>query len=217
MADNYLEKKMEDLRSGRLMQMSRAAARRGAWSLDYPCRRVLVTDGACAIGRAVIGEFCRAGCKVAFCDTDDERGRATAYATGARFIHGDVRDAAVVAAAVADLGRAWRDIDVVVNTAADGDGVLLSLLAENMASLRRSLPYPNDFGGRVIDITGEECGDMENAHSVLSEHRITVNRIVIRNRDVSVRCVAQLCVFLSAPGIDFINGVVIPADVYQKL
>lgn len=204
---------MEDLRSGRLMQMSRAAARRGAWSLDYPCRRVLVTDGACAIGRAVIDEFCRAGCKVAFCDTDGERGRATAYATGARFIHGDMRDAAVVAAAVADLGRAWRDIDVVVNTSADGDGALLTLLTENMASLRRSLPYPNDFGGRVIDITGEECGDMENIRSVLSEHRITVNRIVVRNCDVSARGVAQLCVFLSAPGIDFINGVVIPAGV----
>lgn len=213
MADNYLEKKMEDLRSGRLTQMSRAAARRGAWSLNYPCRRVLVTDGACAIGRAVIDEFCRAACKVAFCDTDEERGRATAYATGARFIHGDMRDAAVVAAAVADLGRAWRDIDVVVNTAADDDGTLLSLLAENMSSLRRSLPYPNDFGGRVIDITVEGCGDMENARSVLSGHRITVNRIVIKNSDVSAGGVAQLCVFLSAPGIDFINGVVIPADV----
>lgn len=213
MADNYLEKKMEDLRSGRLTQMSRAAARRGAWSLNYPCRRVLVTDGACAIGRAVIDEFCRAACKVAFCDTDEERGRATAYATGARFIYGDMRDAAVVAAAVADLGRAWRDIDVVVNTAAGDDGTLLSLLAENMASLRRSLPYPNDFGGRVIDITGKECGDMENARSVLSGHRITVNRIVIKNSDVSAGGVAQLCVFLSAPGIGFINGVVIPADV----
>lgn len=213
MADNYLEKKMEDLRSGRLTQMSRAAARKGAWSVDFPCRRVLVTDGACAIGRAVIDEFCRAACKVAFCDTDDERGRATAYATGARFIHGDLRDAAVVAAAVADLGRAWRDIDVIVNTAPGDDGTMLSLLAADIASLRRSLPYPNDFGGRVIDIAGGERRDMDAVRETLCAHRITVNRIVIKDSGVSVRGIAQLCVFLSAPGIEFINGMEIPAGV----
>ena len=71
MADNYLEKKMEEYRSGAL---SKPAARRlsptgerpGTVSFRIDQLRVLVTDASDDVGRAVVRKLRGAGCRVAF-------------------------------------------------------------------------------------------------------------------------------------------------------
>ena len=46
-------------------------------------RRIFITGGAHGIGQAIVEAFCREGYRVAFCDTDEQRGRSLAETTGA--------------------------------------------------------------------------------------------------------------------------------------
>lgn len=90
MADNYLERKMEEYRSGKGVtyrhRTTPTGARPGTLNVKFPSRRVLVTGGARGIGRTIVKAFCDAGCRVAFCDIDSKAGAATAQATGRSFI-----------------------------------------------------------------------------------------------------------------------------------
>ena len=204
MADNYLEKKMEDLRSGRLTQSTgkRLTSQKGMWCVDFPCRRVLVTDGTGATGRSVVTEFCRAGCKVAFFAGDAAAGKDVAGTTGARFVHCVVADMDSVKMAVDGLVKAWRDIDIIVNTASEPADALLGILASH----RDRLPYPNDFGGRLIDVIPTGSGGSKEIEGIAAKYGITVNRVITAEGCVPVQTVAKLCVFLSAPGSEFIDG-----------
>lgn len=118
MADNYLEKRMDDLRRGnRQAPIARSSLRR-AWQpasqVAFPPARV-VTGGASGIGRAIVEAYCKAGCRVAFVDTDMEAGRSTASATGSRFIPLDVADADALVEAMETLMHSWGDLDIIVN------------------------------------------------------------------------------------------------------
>ena len=129
MADNYLERKMEDYRSGksvgsktkRLSTMSKP----GTINVKFPSRRVFITGGASGIGRAIVAAFRKADCRVAFCDIDTKAGNATAQATGAQFYPVDVRDVVALEACLARLLEAWGDIDVIVNNVGVGGFVSL--------------------------------------------------------------------------------------------
>ncbi len=205
MADNYLEKKMEDLRSGRLTQTAgrRAASQKGVWCVDFPCRRVLVTDGACAAGMAVITEFCRTGCKVAFFAKDAAAGKEIAAATGARFVLCDLAERDSMTKAVDGLVKAWRDIDIVINMAAEPTDELLEIIASH----RDKLPYPNDFGGRWIDVASSAAaGLIPEMEETAAKYGMTVNRVIAAEECASGLTVARLCVFLSAPGSEMIDG-----------
>lgn len=119
MADNYLERKMEEHRahaaSSRPRRLSPSGTRPGYLTVKYPPRRVFVTGGASGIGRAIVAAFRNAGCRVAFCDVDRKAGAATAQATGAQFHPSDVTDADALTATVNRLLSDWGDIDVIVN------------------------------------------------------------------------------------------------------
>lgn len=52
---------------------------------------ILISGGATGIGAACVNRFVAAGWQVAFCDINDDAGRALASATGAVFIHADTR------------------------------------------------------------------------------------------------------------------------------
>ncbi|MDE6794305.1 MAG: SDR family NAD(P)-dependent oxidoreductase, partial [Muribaculaceae bacterium] len=97
MADNYLEQKMEDMRSGKLRSSSPTAypiaPRKGFLQVPFPPRRVLVTGGANGIGLAITRAYINAGCKVAVFDIDKERGQQLAQNEGIRFYHMDLCDA----------------------------------------------------------------------------------------------------------------------------
>jgi NAD(P)-dependent dehydrogenase (short-subunit alcohol dehydrogenase family) len=174
MADNYLEKKMEEHRSGKAnrpaVRRTPTGAKPGTINVKFPVRRVFVTGGARGIGRAIVAAFCNAGCRVAFCDIDHKAGTATAQATGSQFHPVDVTDAVALDACVQRVIDAWGDIDVLINNVGVGNfGALTetsiqdfdTVIATNLRPVfitsrrlaihRQSLAEPNPFG-RIINI-----------------------------------------------------------------
>lgn len=125
MADNYLERKMEEYRSRksqqRVVKRTPSGAKPGTINVKFPSRRVFVTGGAKGIGRAIVEAFRNADCRVAFCDNDSKAGTATAQATGAQFYPIDVTDANALDACVERVIKAWGDIDVIVNNVGVGN------------------------------------------------------------------------------------------------
>lgn len=121
MADNYLENKMEEHRRGITpkyhARLTPTGRRPGSVTYNLGVRRVFVTAGASAIGRAIVREFANAGCRVAFCDSDLKGGMTTAQATGSRFTPCDVADSDGLSAVIASLIDEWGDIDIIVNSA----------------------------------------------------------------------------------------------------
>lgn len=130
MADNYLERKMEEYRSGktqqRVVKRTPSGAKPGTINIKFPSRRVFITGGAKGIGRAIVEAFRNADCKVAFCDKDSKTGTATAQATGAQFYPVDVTDANSLDLCVDRVIKAWGDIDVIVNNVGVGNFVPLT-------------------------------------------------------------------------------------------
>lgn len=129
MADNYLERKMEDYQNGKSSFTKRRqtsdTAKPGILNVKFPPRRVFVTGGASGIGRAIVEAFRKADCRVAFCDIDQKAGAATAQATGAQFHPVDVRNVETLETCMARLLELWGDIDVIVNNVGLGGFVPL--------------------------------------------------------------------------------------------
>lgn len=183
MADNYLERKMEDYRSGKngnaKIKRVSSTSKPGVIDVKFPPRRVFVTGGASGIGKAIVEAFRRADCRVAFCDIDSKAGAATAQATGAQFHPVDVRDANALEACMVRLLDAWGDIDVVVNnvglgcfvpliesTIEDFDNVLkLNLRPVFVTSRRLAIHRTNNGGepayGRIINLCSTRYAQSE--------------------------------------------------------
>lgn len=265
MADNYLENKMEEYRSGKLQKRSvkytPTKTKPGTIIVKFPPRRVFVTGGASGIGRAIVEAFRKADCKVAFCDINNKAGNATAQATGAQFHPVDVTDASALETCVSRIINSWGDIDVIVNNVGVGnfspltetsiddfDKVLATNLrpifvtARQLAIHRQSLE--SSSYGRIINIcstrykmsepgteaySASKGGVDALTHALmasLAPLHITVNTISpgwIENihydtlsesdhlqhpsgRVGKPEDIARVCLFLSAPENDFING-----------
>ncbi|MDE6770602.1 MAG: SDR family oxidoreductase [Muribaculaceae bacterium] len=176
MADNYLEQKMEDMRSGKLRSSSPTTAatlpRKGFLQVPFPPRRVLVTGGANGIGLAITRAYLNAGCKVAVFDIDKEQGQQLAQNEGIRFYHVDLCDANKVEESFLNLLHAWRDVDIIVNDAGissffpltvgnlEGFDRIINtnmrpiyILARLWALHKKQYPIPSDYGGRMINIS----------------------------------------------------------------
>lgn len=117
MADNYLERRMEEYRSARhtLPKKTIAARRPNELRVEFPPLRAVVTGGAHGIGRACVKALREVDCMVAFCDTDSKSGSITAQKLGARFYPVDVRNRETFKTFLGDVTGRWGDIDVVVN------------------------------------------------------------------------------------------------------
>ena len=115
MADNYLERRMEDLRSGRLaadtarMRAKTPARNPHRLSVVFPEMRILVADGLSDFGKALVKAFRSVGMKVAFCATDATEGRRFAQESGARSCNATRPDTVL-----ADILKAWGGLDLIV-------------------------------------------------------------------------------------------------------
>lgn len=115
MADNYLERRMEDLRSGRLtadtarMRAKAPARNPHRLSVVFPEMRILVADGLSDFGKALVKAFRSVGMKVAFCATDATEGRRFAQESGARSCNAARPDTVL-----ADILKAWGGLDLIV-------------------------------------------------------------------------------------------------------
>lgn len=123
MADNYLERKMEEYRSGKLVVRHSVKAKAstlqpatGYNAGEIAGKRVLVC-GCCldGIGHELLKFFRSLGCRVAFCDIDSHGGTAVAQDTGSRFYPYDFNDESRLEAVRADLVRRWGGVDISVD------------------------------------------------------------------------------------------------------
>lgn len=91
MADNYLERRMEEHRASRVVPRlinKPAPLKSGRVIVDYPPFRILVTAGDSQAGQAIIKSFIAMKCPVSFTVADSTKGPAIAQTTGARYIPG---------------------------------------------------------------------------------------------------------------------------------
>lgn len=86
MADNYLERRMDDYRSGRLSvkPTPRTMLPKDALVVRYPAFAVLVIAGGSEYDEIVVEQLCRVGLKVSFTHPDHKAGTALAQRVGAR-------------------------------------------------------------------------------------------------------------------------------------
>lgn len=117
MADNYLERRREDYRSGKLAP--KHSALKSVRRTPLSDKRVLVTGGASGIGREIVAAFREQGCKVALFDHDLKGGTDTAQRHGARFYPCELADTEDIQKQFDALTNAWGDIDILVNNAAE--------------------------------------------------------------------------------------------------
>lgn len=169
MADNYLERKMEDLRKGTVSRAAFSSSPRKAQRLS-PLRAV-VTGGANGIGRQIVKTFCNEGATVDFLDIDEVNGTALARSCGACFHHVDISDNKALEESFLHILERRLDVDIIINNAAMVDFCPLTensverlmksfatnvapalSLARLLALHRDSLPFPNAHGGRIINI-----------------------------------------------------------------
>lgn len=220
MADNYLERRMEDLKAGRLKSgapVRAGTSRKGYVEFPFPSRRVLVVGKVTGAGLEVVRAYLKAGCKVAVFDADKKTGDTLAYKEGVRFCCVDVSDKSALENAFTKLVDAWRDVDIVVVGSGLGSAERIARL---WAEHRKHFPVPFGYGGRMIMLAeGESCYNMNQEESddslslvseILCSHRITVNAIV-NDSDNSGESISlgRLCMLLSLPGTDFIDGQVL--------
>lgn len=148
MADNYLEHRMDDYRSGRLTPRHTAAhaatatAAFGASSLALTPCRVFIDSGLDAGSvLALVRSFRDAGCRVAFTLADDEgRGNAVAQQTGARFY-----PARLAARAITDYGAFEVSI-------AGGDALTISVCRGGRSAVNRIMPSTDTDIADVADV-----------------------------------------------------------------
>ena len=202
MADNYLERRMEDLRSGKLRNESPSrpytTPQKGYVRFPMPPRRVLVIGGCAEPYLSVVRIFLKSGCKVAVLDSDKATGERMAASEGIRFIAGDSISEANLKDAFQNSVAAWRDIDIIVTPQHSAQH-----LADLWMNHKDRFPIPSDYGGRLIVISKEE-----NTHAdsfPTEKYGITVNHISVTPKG-SDEAVASLALFLSLPVSGCISG-----------
>lgn len=176
MADNYLEQRMDDLRSGKLSGNLRQTAvlqrKSGVLQIPFPPKRVLVTGGANGIGLAIARAFIKTGSKVAIFDKDAETGKKLAHDEGFRFHNVDVSDSISLEKELNDLLKTWKDLDIIVSNAGVSRFIPLEestdeyfeqiigtnlrpayIIGRTWAKHRRKFPSLNSYVGRFIVIS----------------------------------------------------------------
>lgn len=221
MADNYLEKRMEDLQSGRLGNSGKSTrvavrpTRGGYLNIPFPERRVLITEGTHGLGRAIALAFRKADCRTAVFDTDKKEGETLAHDEGVRFYLTDVYDCDALGKSLDNLLAAWRDIDIIIlDIRSSVAGIdTLSVICDRIGEWRKRLPFCNPFGGRIVLISskGQDLkmrNLSEKIKESLGKYNFTVNSVVLNSEESpDHENISRLCLFLTAPGNEIINGV----------
>lgn len=159
MADNYLERRMEDLKAGRLKPQvqpkSAPGPKKGFLEIPFPSRRVLVVGGTHELSLDIVRMFLKVGCRVAVMDTDKSAGESLAYREGIRYYNIDSQSSATFASAFANLLQAWRDIDIIIMESYHD---MTSHLVESWIAHRDRYPVPFGYGGRLILLVNSPLG-----------------------------------------------------------
>ena len=164
MADNYLERKMEEYRSGKLSARVKTGVSRslpkGKIAVDFPPRTVILA--APAIGpvcRAVVKSFIDAGCRVALVSACHKEATELARSFGARFYpvagFSPASINSVLDSVVEDVTSHWNIPDTFISVF-DGNNAEANNAFLTM-DFRRFEQTPGTL--RIINIMAGEGGD----------------------------------------------------------
>lgn len=173
MADNYLERRMEELRSGKIaasvkpQRRPSGSSQAGKISLDFKPKRVLIIGDTSRLADALISTYRKAGCSVALLSTPSPEGERLAHDCGIRFCPCDLSDSDVFCRHFDNLLKAWRGLDIMVSVTQEGEEVLDSLLPLWQA-YADSHPFPDDYGRRTLRISGRDGDPAEIATLALT-------------------------------------------------
>lgn len=224
MADNYLERRMEDMKAGRLLTQVKsksAVPRKGYLEFPFPPRRVLVAGGTCGLPLDIVRMFLKAGCKVAVLDTDKSAGDALAYKEGIRYCNIEEPTSESIISTFTNLLQAWRDVDIIM-VAKFHDSV--SGIVNAWTVHRDRFPVHFGYAGRLIllfDSPNSPRGFATHVpnlselllhlSSQLSPYRITANAIIKSVDPLSeLRDPVRLIQTIVLPGNDFLTSLLIP-------
>ncbi|MDO4319028.1 MAG: hypothetical protein Q4C34_00495 [Bacteroidales bacterium] len=169
MADNYLEKRMDDYARGRVSgphARRTSGPRPGTAVIKYPLLTVALSDADSGDADAIVSMFVSAGCKVVFTAADATRGRDIAQSRGGRFYPGGADEAVtdmasrgekadvVIACGTGGWPGCARRIRLTADTGAaagPGETVVISATPARAALLCLALAHPDcDTSGQVI-------------------------------------------------------------------
>lgn len=139
MADNYLEKRMEELRSGKL------AVKGAIPGIKPGSQRIVVVGGTAGLAREKVLEFRKQGCRVAVFDSDETEGKRMAYEHGVRFHRIGLKEESALSVEMAALLNTWRGIDVIV-----GDTDSCQILNKEVANWKDSLPIADNSKTKIV-------------------------------------------------------------------
>ena len=142
MADNYLERRMEELRSGKL------GVKKAIPGIKPNALRVLVVGGCHGVAKEKALEFRKQRCRVAIFDENEDAGKRMAYENGVRFHHTDLENAADIAKELEFLIKAWRNIDIII-----GDENTCTIIEEAIAKWKYNLPIADKSTPEIVIIS----------------------------------------------------------------
>lgn len=239
MADNYLERKMEDMRNGLRSRPTSgrglSGSRKGCVQFPFPPRKVMLVGIGHELALPMIRAFSKSGSKVAFIDSDKEHGTLFARNEGVRFHHLAGDGDSEIEKAFNEIIKAWRDVDIIITHHSQAP-----VLALKWKAHLDNPPIPRSYKGRLILLhtlqksltketpRGESLeAALEEEISTLSEiinhHNIAINAILPSEDSLKKDCnetgkgiaedVSRLCIFLSLTDNDSIKGNVIKISI----
>ena len=163
MADNYLERKMEEYRSGKLSARVKSGVSRslpkGKIAVDFPPRTVILA--AAAIGpvcRAVVKSFIDAGCRVALVSASHKEATELARSFGARFYPVAGFSPASIDSVVEDVTSHWNIPDTFISVSdgkdAEANNVFLTMDYRGFEQTPGTLRIINIMAGEGCDAPG---------------------------------------------------------------
>ena len=207
MADNYLEKRMEDLRSGRSARVSSGmpgvANRKGMLAFRFPPRRVVVIGENAELCPVVLKGFSSLDCRTALVSGNEN--------LCAEMRHGGVRVVfnapaggagesdkelfrSGLSEALSGIFTAWRDIDIIVLIRQDRQNI--SFAAEIWRDLKSTLPCQSDYEGRMLLIGAENQDIQHDGNFIIS--RIELDSREGDNDEKIMRDLASICKLICA-------------------
>lgn len=217
MADNYLERRMEELRSPQTTTFRPQTRRIGlGWSLPK-LRVVVMAVDSVATARSIVDGFSASGCRVTLVSDNESEGNALAR-RGIRFCHVGTSDKTELQNAMSQTLTAWRDVDIVISV--ESSLPQIQAIAEVWDEHRRRFPAVGDYGGRLIQINRASAASENPAITdLILPKRVTANRITVTcdegttPSEGTAQSVARVCLFLALPESGTINGAEIPVAI----
>lgn len=194
MADNYLERKMEEYRhsvsSRKSMHRPVYGVRPGTVVLPYPAKNIVVIGSVTDVAvKTLIQTFRRADCRVAFCDNHVSEGNRLSQMTGSRFYPCSVDVVAEFCRMAERIEHDFSHTDVWV---ACGH--------ESMMALSEIADLLHD---KNVICVSYDCNDDGN-------NRLQDSNSIILASDYpdesSLSALSHLCLFLTMPGSESIRN-----------